>query len=120
MFFAPPAAATSAEGLKEVADYLKASGAFGGSLDTAGLRYVQGWFTMKAMVEGLRNAVEAKDGGDVEGPDIKAGLEKVNNFETGVGPSISFSGTDHSGIDATPLYQVKNGKWEKLTDVLTP
>lgn len=116
MFFAPPAAAADASGLTEVSEWLKSKGT---TVEAAGLRYVQGWFTMKAMVEGITNAVEKADGELPTGPQIKAGLEEVKNFKTGVGPDITFSGEDHAGIDATPLYQVKDGVWTKLTDTLS-
>jgi branched-chain amino acid transport system substrate-binding protein len=115
MPFAPPSAGDLA-GLKEISDYLKTKG---GDINAKGLRYVQGWFTMSTMAEGISNAL--KDLGDkkLDGPGIKAGLEKVSGFKTGgVSEPISFSAESHAGLKAAPLYQVQSGKWAKLTDPL--
>lgn len=120
MPFAP--ATAGAAGLEDLI-------AFAGSeanLEAKTLRYVQGWFTMATMVEGIGKALEAADGGDITGADVKAALETVKDFETGgVSKPISFSETNHAGLQSTPLYVVKgetlpDGTWkghfEKLTD----
>ncbi len=87
------------------------------NLQAKGLRYVQGWFTMATMAEGIAKALETADGGDIAGPDVKAALETVKDFETGgVSKPITFSETSHAGLQSTPLYVVKGGKFEKLAD----
>ncbi len=111
MPFAP--ATGGAKGLEDLV-------AFTGSeanLEAKTLRYVQGWFTMATMAEGIGKALKAADGGDITGTDVKAALETVKDFETGgVSKPISFSETSHAGLQSTPLYVVKGGKFEKLTD----
>ncbi|MGH9042412.1 MAG: ABC transporter substrate-binding protein [Acidimicrobiia bacterium] len=111
MPFAPPTA--GAEGLEDLI-------AFTGSeanLAAKGLRYVQGWFTMATMAEGISKALEAADGGDITGPDVKAALETIKDFGTGgVSEPITFTEENHAGLQSTPLYVVKAGKFEKLAD----
>jgi len=69
--FAPPVAGLA--GLEEINNFLKAK-----NTDAAakGQGYVQGWYTMAVMSEGIKNAL-AK-GGTLDGPAIKAGLEEKN------------------------------------------
>src|SRR5205085_9627407 len=68
MPFAPPVAGT--QGLDEINAFLKAK-----NTDAAakGLHYVQGWYTMATMVEGISNAIKA-NGDNPSGEQIKAGL----------------------------------------------
>jgi branched-chain amino acid transport system substrate-binding protein len=111
MPFAPPTGA--AEGLQDLVTFTGGQA----QLEAKGLRYVQGWFTMATMAEGVRKALEAADGGDITGPDVKAALETVKDFETGgVSRPITFTETNHAGMPSTPLYVVKGGKFEKLAD----
>jgi branched-chain amino acid transport system substrate-binding protein len=111
MPFAPPGA--GAEGLKELVTFTGSDA----NLQAKGLRYVQGWFTMATMAEGIAKALEAADGGDITGPDVKAALETVKDFQTGgVSRPITFTETSHAGLQSTPLYVVKGGKFEKLAD----
>ena len=110
MPFAPPVAGTA--GLEQITEFLKTKNS-----DPAakGLHYVQGWFTMASMVEGIANAVKEK-GGDVTGPDIKAGLEKVTDFKTGISDPITFTAEYHAGMDSAPLYQVEGGTFKKISE----
>lgn len=70
MPFAPPDA--GAEGLKDLIEYVKGQGT---TLEDKGIRYVQGWFTLASMAEGIKNALSDKGDGAITGPDVKAGLE---------------------------------------------
>lgn len=116
MPFAPPDA--GAEGLKDLIEYVKGQGT---TLEAKGIRYVQGWFTVASMAEGIKNALADKGGGAITGPDVKAGLEKVKDFSTGgVSDPINYSPESHAGLKTTPLYVIKGGKFEKLTDPITP
>jgi hypothetical protein len=73
---------------------------------------------MASMVEGIANALKDKD--DPSGEDIKAGLEKVADFKTGVSDPISFTPEYHAGMKASPLYQVENGAFKKIHDPIEP
>ena len=111
MPFAPPTG--GAAGLE---DLITVAGGQA-QLEAKTLRYVQGWFTMATMTEGIAKALEAADGGDLTGADVKAALETIKNFETGgVSKPINFSETNHAGMQSTPLYVVKGGKFEKLAE----
>jgi branched-chain amino acid transport system substrate-binding protein len=111
MPFAPPGA--GAKGLEDLVTFTGSEA----NLQAKGIRYVQGWFTMATMSEGIGKALKAADGADVTGAEVKAALETVKDFETGgVSKPINFSETNHAGLQSTPLYVVKSGKFEKLTD----
>ncbi len=101
-------------GAKEVSDFLRLKGSL---LQDVGLRYLQGWWTMAAMSEGIKRTLDAKQ--PLTGENIRANLEGLQNFDTGnvTGP-LTFSPTDHRGNDATKLYQVRSGTWEPVTDYL--
>jgi branched-chain amino acid transport system substrate-binding protein len=108
--FAPPKAGQS--GLEAINNFLKAK-----NTDAAakGLHYVQGWYTVDAMATGIANALKANNG-KVDGPSIKAGLEKIDNLTTPISAPIAFSSTWHAGMHAVPIFQVKSGAWEKIHD----
>jgi len=104
----------SVPGAKDPAEYLKSKGK---SLDEEGLHYVQGWWTMATMVEGIKQTLDAKK--ELNGENLKASLESLKNFSTGdVTAPISFSPTDHRGNDKAKLHAVKNGTWTPITDFM--
>jgi branched-chain amino acid transport system substrate-binding protein len=107
--FAPPVAGLP--GLEEINNFLKAKNS---DATKEGQGYVQGWYTAAVMAEGIKNALA--EGGDVTGEKIKAGLEKIKDFKTGVSDPISFSSTYHAGLLSAPLYQVENGAFKKIQD----
>ena len=107
--FAPPV--PGGAGLDEINNFLKAKNT---DAVAKGQGYVQGWYTMALMTEGIKNAL-AK-GGTLDGPAIKAGLEEIKDFKTGVSDPISFSATFHAGLLSAPLYQVEGGAWKKIAD----
>jgi branched-chain amino acid transport system substrate-binding protein len=113
MPFSPPVAGTA--GLDEINNFLKAK-----NTDAAakGLHYVQGWYTMATMAEGIANAL--KDNADPSGEQIKAGLEKVTEFKTGISDPITFTAEYHAGMKAAPLYQVEGGAFKKIHDPIEP
>jgi branched-chain amino acid transport system substrate-binding protein len=112
MPFTPPSAAT---GLEDINNFLKAKNT---DATAKGLHYVQGWYTMASMAEGIANALKEKD--DPSGEDIKAGLEKVTDFKTPVSEPITFTAESHAGMKAAPLYQVEGGKFKKIADPIDP
>lgn len=114
MPFAPVTA--DAPGLEEPASFLESKG---GSLDEKGLHYVQGWYTMAIMVQGLVQAAEA--GGEITGDSVKAALEEMGPVDTGdVSAPIDFSADSHKGMLEARLFQVENGGWTAVTDFLSP
>jgi branched-chain amino acid transport system substrate-binding protein len=111
--FSPPVAGV--QGLDEINTFLKAK-----NTDAAakGLHYVQGWYTMATMAQGIGNAL--KDSGDnPTGEQIKAGLEKVTDFKTGVSDPITFTADYHAGLRSAPLFQVESGVYKKIADPIT-
>jgi branched-chain amino acid transport system substrate-binding protein len=111
MPFAP--ASVNAAGLAAPREFLEKSG---GNLDKQGLHYVQGWYTMALMAEGIKRAA---DKGTVTGESIKQALEEMEVFDTGdVSAPVDFSAASHAGMKGSKLYEVKDGKWMQLTDLL--
>jgi branched-chain amino acid transport system substrate-binding protein len=107
--FAP--ATADAKGLAQPAE-----GA-GGNLESQGVHFVQGWYTMAVMAEGIKAAAEK---GDVTGESLKTALEELDAFDTGgVSAPIDFTGESHAGMPGSKIYEVKGGKWTELTDLLT-
>lgn len=108
--FAFPSA-TDAPGLAEIRDYAEANN------HELGLHYIQGWTTMKVMTEAIRSVIQ--DGQDVTGPNIRAALEGMQNFDTGgITSPITFGAADHAGSESLRLYQVEGGQWVPLTDYI--
>ena len=107
--FAPPV--PGGTGLEEINTFLKTKNT---DAVAKGQGYVQGWYTMAVMSEGIKNALAA--GGDLTGEAVKAGLEKITDFKTGVSDPISFSSTFHAGLLSAPLYQVEGGVFKKIQD----
>jgi branched-chain amino acid transport system substrate-binding protein len=110
MPYAPPVEGTA--GLDDINNFLKAKNT---TAKDKGLHYVQGWFTMATMSEGIANALKANPG-KIDGPSIKAGLEQISNYKTGVTDPITFSADYHAGLKSAPLYQVENGVFKKIAE----
>ncbi|HEV7865652.1 MAG TPA: ABC transporter substrate-binding protein [Acidimicrobiia bacterium] len=113
MPFSPPVAGVA--GLETINDFLKAKNT---DASAKGLHYVQGWYTMASMTEGIANALKA-NGDKVDGDSIKAGLEKISDFKTGVSDPITFSSDYHAGLKSAPLFQVEGGVFKKIQDPKT-
>ena len=111
--FAP--ATAEAAGLTEPSEYLSSAG---GNLQDQGVHYVQGWYTMAVMAEGIKAAAE---NGEVTGDTVKTALEELPAFDTGgISAPIDFSTESHAGMPGSKIYEVKDGKWTEATDLLTP
>ncbi|NIA24840.1 MAG: ABC transporter substrate-binding protein [Gammaproteobacteria bacterium] len=103
-------------GFKTPSEYLASKG---DSLADEGLHYTQGWYTMAAMAQAIKNVVDAGD--EVTGPAIKAALEAMSSFDTGgVSATIGFSPTSHKGMPGAGIYQVENGIWTRVIGEMTP
>lgn len=110
--YAPPADDLAT--VKDINEYLKAKGQGAISDKDKGLTYSQGWATMATMAEGIKRAQ-----GDLTGENIRKALEGLQNFETGgITTPISFGASDHQGAVALKVYQVKDGKWTAVSDVI--
>jgi len=111
--FTPPT--TPVDGHKDAAEFLKGQGK---SLDDATLHYTQGWWTMAVMTEGIRRVI--KDGNEVNGENIRAALETIQDFSTGdVTSPISCSSSSHRGNNSLRLYTVEGGKWVNPSDFIS-
>ena len=68
-------------------------------------------------VEAIRHAVAAKPDGKITGVDTKAGFEKISNFTLGgLVPPLKITAADHEGGGLVQIWQVKGGKFVKVTD----
>ncbi len=86
-------------------------------LEAKGVHYIQGWVTMRLMVDGIREVVA--NGDELTGENIHAALEGFTNYSTGdVTTPLTFTSSDHAGNKALRLYQVKNGVHEQMTDYI--
>jgi branched-chain amino acid transport system substrate-binding protein len=79
--------------------------------------YNRGVLTAALHVEAIRNALKAKPDGKITGEDVKKGFEKINNFTLGgLVPPLKITPQDHEGGGLVQIWQVKGGKFEKVTD----
>jgi branched-chain amino acid transport system substrate-binding protein len=79
--------------------------------------YNRGVLIAALHVEAIRNALKAKPDGKLTGADVKSGFEKISNFTLGgLVPPLKITATDHEGGGLVQIWQVKNGKFEKVTD----
>jgi branched-chain amino acid transport system substrate-binding protein len=79
--------------------------------------YNRGVLNAALMVEGVRNALKVKPDGKVTGADVKTGFEKIKGFTLGgLVPPLEISPTDHEGGGWVQIFQVKGGKFVKVTD----
>jgi branched-chain amino acid transport system substrate-binding protein len=112
--FAPPVIAKP--GHQAVRDYCQGKGI---DLDAKGLHFVQGWYTMHAMVKGIEKTLA--DGKELTGPNIRAGLETMPAVDTGgVLAPIKFSADSHRGATASSIYRVSGGTFTEVTAAVAP
>jgi branched-chain amino acid transport system substrate-binding protein len=79
--------------------------------------YNRGVLIAALHVEAIRNALKAKPTGKLIGDDVKKGFEKINNFTLGgLVPPLKITPTDHEGGGLVQIWQVKGGKFVKVTD----
>ncbi len=103
-----------AEGLEQPRQFLEGQG---GDLAEKGVHYVQGWYTMALMADGITRAAES---GEVTGDTLKQALEELPAFETGgLSAPIDFTAESHAGMPGAKLYTVEEGQWAELTDLMT-
>jgi branched-chain amino acid transport system substrate-binding protein len=79
--------------------------------------YNRGVLIAALHVEAIRNALKAKPDGKIIGEDVKKGFEKISNFTLGgLVPPLKITATDHEGGGLVQIWQVKGGKFVKVTD----
>jgi branched-chain amino acid transport system substrate-binding protein len=79
--------------------------------------YNRGVLIAALHVEAISNALKAKPDGKITGDDVKKGFEKIKNFTLGgLVPPLEITATDHEGGGLVQVWQVKGGKWVKMTD----
>lgn len=101
---APPTA--EKPGHEELRTYLEAKG---GDLDSEGVHYVQGWYTMAVMAAGIERVLE--DGDDLTGASIRKALESMPAVDTGGAMGEpKFSTDSHRGERQSGVYEVEGGK----------
>lgn len=101
----------------DVPGLIPAAEAIGGEKKLADthVHYVQGYYTMDAMLAGIQAALESGD--ELTGETLKAALEEAEPLDTGeVTAPLDWTAERHAGLDSARLYEFKNGKWTRLTD----
>jgi branched-chain amino acid transport system substrate-binding protein len=79
--------------------------------------YNRGVLIAALHVEAIRHAVKAKPDGKITGEDAKKGFEKIANFTlSGLVPPLKITAQDHEGGGLVQIWQVKGGKFEKVTE----
>src|SRR6266480_944867 len=68
-------------------------------------------------VEAIRNALKARPDGKITGKDVKRGFERIKGFTLGgLVPPLEVTATDHEGGGLVQVWQVRGGKWMRVTD----
>jgi branched-chain amino acid transport system substrate-binding protein len=112
--FTPPSAPVP--GHDEPAEYLESVGE---SLEDKGLHYVQGWYTMHVMAEGIRTVID--NGDEVTGPNLRDALQEMEPVDTGdVTLPVDFSADSHKGVEGTGIYEVTDGELVELETGAAP
>jgi len=79
--------------------------------------YNRGVLWAAVAIEAIRNALKAKPGGNISGEDVKNGFERIKGFGLGgLVPPLEISPNDHEGGGWVQVFQVKGGKYVKVTD----
>lgn len=96
-------------GMAAIGDWLTAKNK---SFADVNQKFVQGWYSAMVMLEGVRLA-----GDEVTGETIGGGLESIVNFDSGgLAAPVTFTSESHRGAEQVRLAEVKDGKFEYLTD----
>jgi len=82
----------------------------GQTLEEATLHFTQGWAAMDVMAEAIRITLD--NDMELTGPNIKASLESMENYETGeILAPVTFTPEDHRSTRALSIYRVEDGVW---------
>src|SRR5213083_3618540 len=103
--------------LNEIRDMYKKQGKPAPKEMASTVFYNRGVLLAAVHVEAIRNALKAKPDGKITGEDAKKGFEKINNFTLGgLVPPLKITPQDHEGGGLIQIWQVKGGKFVKITD----
>jgi branched-chain amino acid transport system substrate-binding protein len=84
---------------------------------TSTVFYNRGVLIAALHVEAIHNALKAKPNGKITGEDVRKGFEKISNFTLGgLVPPLRVTSQDHEGGGLVQIWQVKGGKFQKVTD----
>src|SRR5690606_18075542 len=114
--FAPMSA--EKDGHDVITEYLEEKGT---DPETIGTSWVQGWYVMHVMAEGMAQTIS--DGDELTGPNLRAALETMGGIDTGgvVGDgTVEFSEESHRGSTSAGIYQAQDGKMVELEAGATP
>ncbi len=79
--------------------------------------YNRGVFQAAIQLEAIRLAVEAKGGKMPSGQDVRDAFERIKGFTLGgLAPPLQITAEDHEGGGWAQVWQVKGGKFEKVTE----
>src|SRR5438094_3392733 len=79
--------------------------------------YNRGGLIAALHVEAIRNALKARPDGKITGEDVKKGFEQIKGFTLGgLVPPLEVTATDHEGGGLVQVWQVRGGKWARVTD----
>ncbi len=103
--------------LKEIREMYARQGKPAPKEMAASVYYNRGPLVAAVHLEAIRNALKAKPDGRITGADVKAGFEKIRNFSLGgLVPPLTFTESDHEGGGWVQVWQVKGGKFVRVTD----
>ena len=103
--FAPVSA--DKEGHGPIKEYAEANGM---APEDIGAAWVQGWYAMDIMAQGIEAALESGD--ELTGASIREALETMGPIDTGGvvgGGEVEFSADSHRGSTSTGIYEAKDG-----------
>lgn len=99
----------------DVGAYLESQGQ---TLEDISSAWVQGWYSMHVMAEGIEAALAS--GEELTGPAIKEALEGMDPIETPFSAEIDFGADEHKGMESGVVSQVTDGVWTPISDVISP
>jgi branched-chain amino acid transport system substrate-binding protein len=103
--------------LNEIREMYKKEGKAAPKEMESSVFYNRGVLIAALHVEAIRNALKAKPNGNITGADVKVGFEKISNFTLGgLVPPLRITPTDHEGGGLVQIWQVKGGRFVKVTD----
>jgi branched-chain amino acid transport system substrate-binding protein len=79
--------------------------------------YNRGVLVAALHARAVANAVKMKGSADITGADVKKGFEAISDFDLeGFLPPLNVTPQDHEGGGWVQVWQVKGGKWVRVSD----
>ncbi|MEZ5818011.1 MAG: ABC transporter substrate-binding protein [Hyphomicrobiaceae bacterium] len=86
------------------------------AMDKNSVMYNRGVFQAAIQLEAIRLAIKAKRGAKPTGKDVRDAFETIDNFTLGgLAPPLKITAEDHEGGGWAQVWQVKGGKFVKVT-----